>query len=81
MVKRWVSTDFEVHLIETDGDSDRIRLSVEHPPQGSISNLGNNPKSMSSRLQRKEWPEIQRRRYWQVRYGYRLMSHKAATVL
>jgi putative transposase len=55
------STCYEGQLIETDGADDYLHLLVEHPPKVGVPNLVNSLKGVSSRLLRKEWPEIQRR--------------------
>ena len=58
-----VCTDFEALLIEMDGEDDHVHLLVEYPPKVSVSKLVNSLKGVSSRLMRKESPEIQKR-YW-----------------
>ena len=45
--------DFEAQLIEMDGEDDHVHLLVEYPPKVAV----------SSRLLRKERPDIQKR-YW-----------------
>jgi len=58
-----VCADFEAHLIEMDGEDDHVHLLVEYPPKIAVSTLVNSLKGVSSRLLRKERPDIQRR-YW-----------------
>lgn len=58
-----VCTGFEAHLIEMDGEDDHVHLLVEYPPKLAISALVNSLKGVSSRLLRKERPDI-RDRYW-----------------
>ncbi len=59
-----VCTDFEAQLIEMDGEDDSAsHLLVEYPPKVAVSNLVNSLKGVSSRLLRKERPDIQKR-YW-----------------
>ncbi len=58
-----VCNDFEAQLIEFDGEDDHIHLLVNYPPKVSISKLVNSLKGVSSRLLRKEFPEL-RTRYW-----------------
>ncbi len=58
-----VCTDFEAQLIEIDGEDNHVHLLVEYPPKVAISNLVNSLKGVSSRLLRKERPDIQRH-YW-----------------
>ena len=55
--------DFEAQLIEMDGEDDHVHLLVEYPPKVAVSTLVNSLKGVSSRLLRKERPDIQRR-YW-----------------
>jgi putative transposase len=58
-----VCADFEAKLIEMDGEDDHVHLLVEYPPKVAVSRLVNSLKGVSSRLLRKERPDIQRR-YW-----------------
>jgi len=58
-----VCTDFEAQLIEMDGKDDYVHLLVEYPPKVAVSNLVNSLKGVSSRLLRKERPDIQNH-YW-----------------
>ncbi|AHK79920.1 transposase [Ectothiorhodospira haloalkaliphila] len=58
-----VCTDFEAQLIEMDGEDDHVHLLVEYPPKVAVSNLVNSLKGVSSRLLRKERPDIEKR-YW-----------------
>lgn len=54
---------FEANLIEMDGEDDHVHLLVEYPPKVAVSALVNSLKGVSSRLLRKERPDI-RDRYW-----------------
>ena len=58
-----VCADFEAQLIEMDGEDDHVHLLVEYQPKVAVSNLVNSLKGVSSRLLRKERPDIQKR-YW-----------------
>lgn len=58
-----VCADFEARLIEMDGEDDHVHLLVEYPPKVAISSLVNSLKGVSSRLLRKERPDIASR-YW-----------------
>ncbi|MCL4508890.1 MAG: IS200/IS605 family transposase [Chloroflexi bacterium] len=58
-----VCLDFDAHLVEMDGKDDHVHLLVEYPPKVAVSALVNSRKGVSSRLLRKECPDIQRR-YW-----------------
>ena len=58
-----VCTDFGAQLIEMDGEDDHVHLLVEYPPKVAVSSLVNSLKGVSSRLLRKERPDIEKR-YW-----------------
>ena len=58
-----VCTDFGATLVEMDGEDDHVHLLVEYPPRVAVSRLVNSLKGVSSRLLRKERPDI-RNRYW-----------------
>jgi len=53
-ILRNVCSDFEVNLVEFDGEMDHVHLLVEYPPKVSISKLVNSLKGVSSRLLRKQ---------------------------
>lgn len=55
-----ICQDFEVNLTEFNGEKDHVHLLVEYPPKVQLSKLINLLKGVSSRLIRKEYPEIQR---------------------
>ena len=58
-----VCTDFEANLVEVDGETDHVHLLVAFPPKISVSTLVNSLKGVSSRLLKKEHPELLKR-YW-----------------
>lgn len=58
-----VCADFEAQLIEMDGEDDHVHLLVAYPPKIAVSNLVNSLKGVSSRLLRKQRPDIQNRYY------------------
>jgi putative transposase len=58
-----VCADFEATLVEMDGEDDHVHLLVEYPPKVSVSGLVNSLKGVSSRMLRKERPDIADR-YW-----------------
>lgn len=58
-----VCTDFEAELIEFDGEDDHVHLLVSYPPKVAVAKLVNSLKGVSSRLLRKQHPELIRR-YW-----------------
>lgn len=60
---RQVCDDFGAVLVEMDGEDDHVHLLVEYPPKIAVSNLVNSLKGVSSRLLRKQRPDIQKR-YW-----------------
>jgi len=53
-----VCTDFESTLVEVDGERDHVHLLVEYPPKISISVLVNSLKGVSSRMLRKDRPDL-----------------------
>lgn len=67
-----VCQDFESELIEVNGEADYIHLLISYPPKVPISKLVNSLKGVSSRLLRKEFPELQNRFYqgvlWSLSY-------------
>lgn len=58
-----VCRDFGAVLVEMDGEHDHVHLLVDYPPKVSVSALVNSLKGVSSRLLRKERPDIAHR-YW-----------------
>lgn len=60
---RTVCERFGAELVALDGEDDHIHLLVNYPPQVSLSRLVNSLKGVSSRLLRKEFPELAGR-YW-----------------
>jgi putative transposase len=62
-VLKTVCADFEAELVEFDGEKDYVHLLVNYPPKVQISKLVNSLKGVSSRLIRKEFPEIQKHYY------------------
>lgn len=61
-----VCADFESKLIEMDGEDDHVHLLVEYPPKVAVSKMVNSLKGVSSRLLRKERPDIVQRYYKDV---------------
>lgn len=53
-----VCTYFEATLVEMDGEMDHVHLLVEYPPKVSVSTLVNSLKGVSSRMLRKERPDL-----------------------
>lgn len=58
-----ICADFEAELIEMDGEHDHVHLLVNYPPKVAVSALVNSLKGASSRLLRKERPDIAKRFY------------------
>ena len=58
-----VCEDMEASLIEMDGEDNHVHLLVEYPPRLAVSVLVNSLKGVSSRLLRKERPDL-KKRYW-----------------
>ena len=53
-----VCGDFDATLVEVDGERDHIHLLIEYPPKVSISVLVNSLKGVSSRMLRKDRPDM-----------------------
>ena len=58
-----VCKDFEAELIECNGEDDHVHLLIVYPPKVALSKLVNSLKGVSSRLLRKQFPELEKR-YW-----------------
>jgi len=59
-----VCRKFEATLVEMDGERDHVHLLVEYPPKVAVSALVNSLKGASSRVLRRQRPDIARK-YWQ----------------
>ncbi len=59
-----VCRDFEAALVEFNGEDDHVHLLVNYPPKVAVTKLVNSLKGVSSRLLRKNHPELADR-YWQ----------------
>lgn len=59
-----ICQDFEVSLAEMNGEPDHVHLLVNFPPKVAVSKLVNSLKGVSSRLLRKQYPDIEQK-YWQ----------------
>jgi putative transposase len=56
--------DFNVELVEFDGENDHVHLLINYPPTCTISRLVNSLKGVSSRLiRKKEYPSIKKALY------------------
>jgi putative transposase len=58
-----VCADFGATLVEVEGGRDHVHLLVEYPPKVSISALVNSLKGVSSRMLRKDRPDLAHK-YW-----------------
>ena len=58
-----VCQNFETELVEMNGETEHIHLLLNYPPKASISKLVNSLKGVSSRLIRKQYPEL-KKSYW-----------------
>ena len=58
-----VCNDFEAQLVDIDGEDDHVHLVITYKPKTSIVKLVNSLKGVSSRLLRKEHPDISKH-YW-----------------
>ena len=60
---RTVCADFDVELREFHGEADYVHLLVTYPPKVALTTLVNSLKGVSSRLLRRDFPDLERR-YW-----------------
>ena len=58
-----VCQNFETELVEMNGETEHIHLLLNYPPKASISKLVNSLKGVSSKLIRKQYPEL-KKSYW-----------------
>lgn len=56
-------TGFEAERVEMDGERDHVHLLVNYPPKVAVSALVNSLKGASSRVLRKERPDMAQRYY------------------
>jgi putative transposase len=64
---------WDCELIEFNGETDHVHLLIEINPKAQISTLANNLKTVSSRLIRKEFPELNEKFcgkpvFWKIGY-------------
>lgn len=59
-----VCADFDVELVEMDGESDHVHLLINYPPKLAVSSLVNSLKGVSSRLLRRDRLDIAGRYYY-----------------
>ena len=64
-VMRSVCRDFEVELVEFNGEANHVHLLVNFPPKVALSKLVNSLKGVSSRRMRQEFPDLVRH-YWRA---------------
>lgn len=57
-VMHTVCDDFEVELVEFNGERNHVHLLVNVPPKVALSRLGNSLKGVSSRRLRQEFPDL-----------------------
>jgi putative transposase len=58
-----VCRDFQVQLVEMNGEAEHVHLLINYPPKHSVSGLVNSLKGVSSRLLRSERPDLEKH-YW-----------------
>jgi len=58
-----VAKDFDAMIKEVNGEGDHVHLLVNYPPKISVSKLVNSLKGVSSRMLKKDFPEL-RNYYW-----------------
>ncbi len=64
-IMRGVCRDFEVELVEFNGEANHVHLLVNFPPKVALSRLVNSLKGVSSRRLRQEFPDMIRH-YWRA---------------
>ena len=62
-IMRAVCGDFEVELVEFNGEANHVHLLVNFPPKVAVSKLVNSLKGVSSRRMRQEFPDLVRHYY------------------
>ena len=62
---RAVCDDFDVELVEVNGEANHVHLLVDFPPTLALSRLVNSLKGVSSRRLRQEFPDLARH-YWRA---------------
>jgi putative transposase len=67
---RQVCTDFGAVLVACEGEDDHVHLLIEYPPTVQLSKLINSLKGVSSRLIRRDFPDL-KARVWK---GHHLWS-------
>ena len=65
-VMRAVCDDFGVSLVEFNGEVEHVHLLIEYPPTVQLSKLVNSLKGVSSRLMRRDHPELVKH-YWRAK--------------
>lgn len=65
LVFEHVCQDFNCRLEEFNGESDHVHLLVNMAPTVEVSKLVNSLKGVSSRIMRRDYPELQRH-YWRA---------------
>jgi putative transposase len=65
-IMRAVCTDFEVELVEFNGQATHVHLLVNYPPKVALSRLVNSLKGVSSRRLRQEFPALVDH-YWRAK--------------
>ncbi len=71
-----VCADFDVELVEMDEERDHVHVLINYPPKLAISNLVNSLKGVSSRLLRRDRPDIAQRDYYKGFFGRRVISRE-----
>lgn len=64
-IMRAVCGDFDVELVEFNGEANHVHLLVNFPPKVALSRLVNSLKGVSSRRLRQEFPDLVRH-YWRA---------------
>jgi len=75
-----VCADFAAEPVAMDGEDNHVHLLVNYPAKHSISTLLNSLKGVSSRMLRRERPDL-RPRYWKAFSGRRRILPPVVVVL
>jgi REP-associated tyrosine transposase len=62
-----IATDFKAKIVEANGEPDHIHILLSAPPEFNLCRLINSLKTVTSRLLKKEFPDI-REKLWKEKF-------------
>jgi putative transposase len=62
-----IATDFKAKIVEANGEPDHIHILLSAPPEFNLCRLINSLKTVTSRLLKKEFPDI-RKKLWKEKF-------------